>query len=146
MRAGSAIRALSSSSLESSSQLVGSAVDRCFFGDQRFVFFEEGTDPADFRDHVLRALPEDVPLFGRPTGFIVNYTPDRAVEFDLRGSEVVSYAKAFRPGKGSFKFSDGWYKFPDGRPDDLEDWPPLRVRRAAFPKQLQDSYRKERGH
>ena len=119
------------------------------FGDQRLVYFPEETDPASFRDQVLRALPEDVPLFGRPIGFIVNYTPDRAVEFDLHGSEAKSYSGAFRPGRASFKFSDGWFDARAGQPDDPGDARarrPLHVRPATWPKQLQDIYRRERSN
>ncbi len=117
------------------------------FGDQRFVFFGEGTDPVSLRDQVLRALPEDVPLFGKPISFVVNYTPDRAVEFDLRGSEVRSYSNAYRPGRASFKFSDGWFDAREAEPEGLdrsEDWRPLKVRPAASPEQFQDSYREDR--
>ncbi len=112
------------------------------FGDQRFVFFQEQTDPTSFRDQVLRVLPEDVPLFGRPIGFIVNYTPDRAVEFDLHGSEARSYSGAFRPGRASFKVSDGWFDARAGQPDepgDARGRKPLHVRPATWPKQLQDT-------
>ena len=45
-------------------------------GDERFVFFEKGTNPADFRDYVLGVLPEETALVGKPVGHIVNYTPD----------------------------------------------------------------------
>ena len=38
-----------------------------------------------------------VPAFGRPTGFIVNYTPDRAVRFDLDGN----------PGEGEYRLFNG---------------------------------------
>ena len=117
------------------------------FGDQRFVFFEKVTDPADFRDYVLSVLPEEVVLFGKPVGYIVNYTPDRAVTFDLLGKRVASHTEAYRPGGASFKFSDGWFDAREGQAaglDRSEDWHPLKVRPAASPKQIQDSYRAER--
>ena len=42
-----------------------------------------------------------IPAFGKPTGIVVNYTPDHAVEFDLQGKPVMTYDHAYRPGKAS---------------------------------------------
>ncbi len=39
-----------------------------------------------------------LPCFGRPTGFVVNYTPDRAIRFDLDGDAVAIVPQAFRVG------------------------------------------------
>jgi hypothetical protein len=36
-----------------------------------------------------------LPAFGRPTGFVVNYSPDRAVKFDLTGKAVENLPKAY---------------------------------------------------
>jgi hypothetical protein len=41
--------------------------------------------------------PETLPAFGRPIGLIVNYTPDRAVRFDLNGNPVEMFKHAYRP-------------------------------------------------
>ena len=42
---------------------------------------------AEFRTETGR-IPEVLPAFGRPIGVIVNYTPDRAVHFDLDGNPL----------------------------------------------------------
>jgi hypothetical protein len=40
-----------------------------------------------------------VPFFGPTTGFVVNYTPDRAVCFDLEGNPVECFPRAYSPGE-----------------------------------------------
>ena len=40
-----------------------------------------------------------VPFFGPTTGFVVNYTPDNAVRFDMEGRPVEIFAHAYRPGE-----------------------------------------------
>ena len=47
---------------------------------------------------VVRKTPI-VQFFGPTTGFIVNYTPDHAVRFDLEGKPVETLARAYRPGE-----------------------------------------------
>jgi hypothetical protein len=50
----------------------------------------------------LRDWKSDViPAFGRPTGIIVNYRPDRAVRFDLEGNALEILSNAYRPGEVS---------------------------------------------
>jgi hypothetical protein len=46
---------------------------------------------------VVRKTPV-VRFFGATTGFIVNYTPDRAVRFDLDGKPVEVLPRAYSPG------------------------------------------------
>ena len=43
-----------------------------------------------------------IPAFGKPTGIVVNYTPDHAVEFDLQGKPVMVHGHAYRSGKATF--------------------------------------------
>ena len=38
-------------------------------------------------------------FFGATTGFIVNYTPDHAVRFDLEGRPTETLSRAYRPGE-----------------------------------------------
>jgi hypothetical protein len=45
---------------------------------------------------VVRRTPV-VRYFGATTGFIVNYTPDHAVRFDLEGKPVETLTRAYRP-------------------------------------------------
>jgi len=40
-----------------------------------------------------------VPFFGPTTGFVVNYTPDQAVRFDLNGKPVDRLRYAYSPGE-----------------------------------------------
>ncbi len=40
-----------------------------------------------------------VPYHGRTTGFIVNYSPDSAVRFDLDGNPVEDFQRAYVPGQ-----------------------------------------------
>jgi hypothetical protein len=46
---------------------------------------------------IVRKTPR-VRFFGATTGFIVNYTPDRAVRFDLGGNPVEVLPRAYSPG------------------------------------------------
>jgi hypothetical protein len=47
---------------------------------------------------VVRKTPV-MQFFGGTTGFIVNYTPDHAVRFDLEGQPVETLTRAHRPGE-----------------------------------------------
>jgi hypothetical protein len=47
---------------------------------------------------VVRRTPV-VKFFGATTGFIVNYTPDHAVRFDVEGRPVETLTRAYRPGE-----------------------------------------------
>jgi hypothetical protein len=40
-----------------------------------------------------------LPAFGRPVGFIVNYSPDRAVRFGLQGNPIELFDRAYRLGQ-----------------------------------------------
>jgi hypothetical protein len=51
---------------------------------------------AEFRGESGK-IPDTLPAFGRPVGVIVNYTPDRAVRFDLDGKPLVIFPRAHRP-------------------------------------------------
>jgi hypothetical protein len=58
---------------------------------------------AEFRNDVYA-----LPCFGRPTGFVVNYAPDRAVRFDLDGQAIAILPQAFRVGEVHMSLSDAW--------------------------------------
>jgi hypothetical protein len=51
-----------------------------------------------FVRQVLDRLPEGVPAFGKPMGFVINYSPDKAVRFDSNGQPIAMLDKAVRPG------------------------------------------------
>ena len=54
--------------------------------------------PVSFVRQVLDRLPEGVPGFGKPIGFVINYSPDKAVRFDPNGQPIAILDKAVRPG------------------------------------------------
>ena len=54
--------------------------------------------PVSFVRQVLDRLPEGVPAFGKPIGFVINYSPDQAIRFDLNGQPTTILDKAVRPG------------------------------------------------
>jgi len=54
--------------------------------------------PVSFVRQVLDRLPEGVPAFGKPIGFVINYSPDKAVRFDPNGQPIAILDKAVRPG------------------------------------------------
>ena len=45
---------------------------------------------------------DQIPTFGRPTGIIINYSPDYAVSFDLEGNAVDVLDRAYRLGEATF--------------------------------------------
>jgi hypothetical protein len=63
--------------------------------------------PVSFVRQVLDRLPEGVPAFGRPVGFVINYSPDKAVRFDLNGQPIAILDKAVRPGTAVLLRLDG---------------------------------------
>jgi hypothetical protein len=54
--------------------------------------------PVTFVRQVLDRLPDAVPAFGKPIGFVINYSPDKAVRFDPNGQPITILDKAVRPG------------------------------------------------
>jgi len=54
--------------------------------------------PVSFVRQVLDRLPERVPAFGNTIGFVINYSPDKAVRFDPNGQPIAILDKAVRPG------------------------------------------------
>ena len=45
---------------------------------------------------------DGLPTFGRPLGVVVNYSPDHAIHYDLKGSEIEVLDRAYRLGEISF--------------------------------------------
>ena len=54
--------------------------------------------PVSFVQQVLDRLPERVPAFGKTIGFVINYSPDKAVRFDRNGQPIAILDKAVRLG------------------------------------------------
>ena len=108
-----------------------------FTGDQRFVFFEKGADPATLGEQTRQALPDEVPLFGEPQGYIVSDSPDHAVRYDLDGKKIEEYPQAFRPTTGKMEFREGWFDFRKGQPGyapgEESEYAPLELRKRRGP-------------
>ena len=85
-----------------------------FSGGKSPIRMPEESSPVTFAQRALDALPNAVLGYGDTTGFIVNYTPDDAVEFDKEGSAVRVLARAYRPHHSKFSF---------GRITVLPPWP-----------------------
>ena len=54
--------------------------------------------PVSFVRQALDRLPERVLAFGKPVGFVINCSPDKAVRFDRNGQPIAILDKAVRPG------------------------------------------------
>jgi hypothetical protein len=54
--------------------------------------------PVSFVRQALDRLPERVSAFGKPIGFVINYSPDKAVRFDRNGQPIATLDEAVRPG------------------------------------------------
>jgi hypothetical protein len=63
--------------------------------------------PVSFVRQVLERLPEGVPAFGKPIGFVINYSPDQAVRFDPKGQPIAILDKAVRPGTATLHLGGG---------------------------------------
>ncbi len=50
------------------------------------------------REKLARWKSGQIPTFGRPTGIIINYSPDYAVRFDLEGNAAEVLDRAYRIG------------------------------------------------
>ena len=51
-----------------------------------------------FVRQALDRLPERVSAFGKPIGFVINYSPVQAVRFDPKGQPIAILDEAVRPG------------------------------------------------
>jgi hypothetical protein len=88
-------------------------------GPERWLKIElDPSEPSStFVQQALAALPSKlhlgkdgrltVPFFGYALGFIVNYSPDQAVRYDLKGNVVENLSKAFRLGRATFSLKGG---------------------------------------
>ncbi len=67
----------------------------------RIIPFKEGSSPKTYAAQAREALPNVVPFFGRPTGYVVNCTPDFALAFNKEGRMVGRLDRAFRVGQSA---------------------------------------------
>jgi hypothetical protein len=67
------------------------------------IRFDLSQSPAAFARQALAALRRSavIPFHGVATGFVINYTPDSAVRFDVNGDPVEVFDRAYRPGSAS---------------------------------------------
>src|SRR5690349_6065753 len=71
----------------------------------RIIRFADARAPVTFVPQVLKTLPGKVnaggfvPFFGQVLGFVVNYSPDQAVRYDLDGTPVEVLPTAYRIGE-----------------------------------------------
>ena len=65
---------------------------------RRLLRFPEDLPTEGFVAYCQAHAPEGVPLYGPVTGFIINYTPDHAVRYDLNGQPLETLASAKRVG------------------------------------------------
>ena len=84
------------------------------------VPLDPSSAPITFVRQVLDALPDKlgtgpdgqkgVPFFGHATGFILNFSPDRAVRFALNGEALETLPKAYRPGEVELSIGGGRHR------------------------------------
>ncbi len=67
----------------------------------RIIPFKEGSSPKTYAAQAREDLPNVVPFFGRPIGYVVNYTPDFALRFSKEGRLVERLDRAFRVGQST---------------------------------------------
>jgi len=74
------------------------------------VDFDLSESPVTFIQQALEGVRkklagwkwDQIPTFGKPVGVIVNYSPDRAVSFDLEGQPIEMMDRAYRLGEATF--------------------------------------------
>jgi hypothetical protein len=59
--------------------------------------------PVSYVRQVLDRLPERVPAFGKPVGFVISYSPDKAVKFDPNGEPPPRQSAPARPARPTFR-------------------------------------------
>ena len=62
----------------------------------------DGASPVSFAGRALHRLPDLIAGLGNTRGFVVNYTPENAVEFDREGNPVRTLERAERGGSVGF--------------------------------------------
>ncbi len=67
------------------------------------IDFKTGSSPVTYVKQVLKQLPEGIPCFGKTTGFIINYEPDKAVQFDEFGNPILVLNSAYVMGSAQIR-------------------------------------------
>ena len=63
------------------------------------IDFDTSLPEETYVHQALAKLPEQTIAFGRPIGVTINYAPDRAVRYDLKGDPIETLTEAVRCGK-----------------------------------------------
>ncbi len=85
----------------------------------RRVDFDLTQGPVSYVRQALQGVGEkvgrsgEVTAFGRATGFVINFSPDHAVRFDLEGKPVEALDRAYRLGQASFHLKGGRVVTPE---------------------------------
>jgi hypothetical protein len=71
-----------------------------FVGVERLLRFDLDLDRGEetFVSQAIAGMPSSVGFFGRTTGFYINLSPDKCVQYDREGDVVARFTKARRPG------------------------------------------------
>ena len=85
-----------------------------FLGTDRLlrIEFAVGSSRESYVRQALEAIPpmldrrQEIPAFGRPVGFVVNYMPRRAIRFDLEGRALELLPRAYWPGSADLRESE----------------------------------------
>lgn len=63
------------------------------------IDFEPNSQPLSYVDQILKKLPVGVPCFGLTTGFVINYSPEKAIQFDKAGTPVATLSNIQKLGQ-----------------------------------------------
>src|SRR5271165_6900130 len=66
------------------------------------IDFDTSLPEETYVQQALAKLPEQTIAFGRPVGVTINYAPDRAVRYDLKGNPIETLPEAVQCGKAYF--------------------------------------------
>jgi hypothetical protein len=69
--------------------------------------FDLTRGPDTFVDQALALVPTSVAAWGATAGFVINFTPDHALQFDVKGNLVATLSKAVRPGEADLTLKNG---------------------------------------
>ena len=67
----------------------------------RIIAFKDGSTPESYEKQAREALPRVVPFLGKPTGYVINYSPEFALRFNKDGRLVARLNRAFRVGQSN---------------------------------------------
>src|SRR5580700_10014665 len=60
-----------------------------------------------FVAQALSMVPTSVAAFGETAGFVINFTPDHSVRYDLEGKVIETLPEAVRPGEADLTLKNG---------------------------------------